>query len=58
MIRVVIVLVVGLTLAACGESTEEAHERGYEDGIAEVCNEVEKISSRFHERLRSDRICY
>ena len=58
MSRIVIALVVALTLSACGESTEEAYVRGYEDGIAEVCYEVEKISSRFHERLQFDRVCF
>ncbi len=58
MTRIVIALVVAMTLSACGQSTEEAYERGYEDGIVEVCYEVEKISSRFHDRLQSDRVCY
>ena len=47
-----------MLLASCGESTDDAYNRGYEEGIEEVCYEVKRISENFHDRLRSDRICY
>lgn len=57
-----IVMFFSAFLAACGESSEEAYTRGYEEGVEEgvdeVCHEVEMISSSFHDRLRSDRVCF
>ena len=44
-------------LTACGESADEAYERGYEDGIDEVCAEVYSFSSRIFDALRSEKIC-
>lgn len=61
MTRIIIVALMTTIISACDESTEEAFQRGYEigveDGVNEVCYEVEKISFRFHERLQLERVC-
>ena len=46
-----------LALGACGESTEEAYQRGYDDGIDQICFEIGRWNSNVYEALRSDRIC-
>ncbi len=46
-----------IALSACGESTEEAYERGYEDGIDEVCSDISRFSDRIYDALRGERIC-
>ena len=55
--KLIFVLSVSVLLVACSESPEDAYERGYEDGISEVCYDVRRISSTFYDRLRSERVC-
>lgn len=56
-----LVLSITVLLSACGESSEDAYERGYdvgyEDGINAVCYDAERISQRFYAQLRSERVC-
>ena len=46
-----------LFLSACGESTEEAYERGYEAGWDDLCNEIAQFSSRIETVLEREKIC-
>ena len=52
-----IFLFVTVLLTACGESPEEAYERGVEDGIDTVCSGIERYSDRIYDALSSERIC-
>ena len=42
-------------LAGCGESSEEAYERGYNDGQWDVCNELESVAPGVEGRLQNCR---
>jgi hypothetical protein len=43
-------------LAACGrEST--SYQRGYDDGVADVCNDIYRYSRDMFDKLRDKRIC-
>lgn len=53
-----LILFVSSLLVACDESPEAAYERGYEDGIDDVCQEINRISSDVYSRLRSERVCF
>jgi len=55
--KTIIFAVVALALVGCGESNEEAYERGVEDGADEVCQEARRISERVYGELRSRRYC-
>ena len=44
-------------LSSCGESTEEAYERGLYEGWAETCDEIERFSLRIEEVLKREGIC-
>ena len=55
--RIFIIIVSVAFLSACGESSEEAYERGFEDGIETVCGDVYSVSTRMYDTLRSERIC-
>ena len=48
-------------LIGCGESSEDAYERGYEeghyDGWAETCNSIENFSARINNLLENQEIC-
>ena len=44
-------------LAACGESTEEAYERGYEAGWDDLCGEIAAFSPRIETVLKRENIC-
>lgn len=46
-----------MLLAACGESNEEAYERGYEDGWADTCNQIARFSSQMEATLEREGIC-
>ncbi|MCZ6772851.1 MAG: hypothetical protein O7G83_12870 [Proteobacteria bacterium] len=46
-----------LSLSACGESTEEAYERGYETGWMDICDEIAQFSSRMEAALEREKIC-
>ncbi len=46
-----------ILLGACGESSEDVYERGYEDGIDDVCSDVSRFSDRIYDVLRGERIC-
>jgi major membrane immunogen (membrane-anchored lipoprotein) len=50
-------LATSLLLSACGESTEEAYNRGYEDGETDVCNEIDGFNRSMFETLQRKRIC-
>lgn len=52
-----IVVTFGGILVGCGESEEEIYERGYEDGVADVCNEIDNFSNRMFQALEDERIC-
>ena len=56
-IRMFNVVALAALLTACGENSEEAYERGYEDGIDEVCGDVYSFSVRIFNTLRSKNIC-
>ena len=53
----VFALVALITLGACGESTEETYQRGYDDGVDDVCNDIQRFSDRIYDVLESRRIC-
>ena len=55
--RLTIGLLVMLTLSACRENPEDAYERGYEDGINDVCLDVQDWNANVYNELRSERIC-
>lgn len=55
--KTIIFAVVALALVGCGESNEEAYERGVEDGADEVCQEARRIAEGVYEELRSRRYC-
>ncbi len=42
--KIFLVVLLLITLSACRESNEDAYIRGYEDGITEVCYELERTS--------------
>ena len=50
-----------LILIGCGEDSEDAYQRGYEegyyDGWAETCNSIEGSSARISNLLESKKIC-
>jgi hypothetical protein len=50
-----------LLLASCGESTDDAYQRGYDagvhDGWADTCNEIARFSSSIEGTLKDERIC-
>jgi len=52
---------VALALVGCGESNEEAYQRGFNDGVeegaAEVCFEVERVNPALYRVLRSWAFC-
>ena len=54
-------LAAGLLLSACGDSKEDAskkaYNRGYDDGVSDVCNEIYRFSNRMFETLQDQRIC-
>ena len=56
-----VVVTVGLLLASCGESTDEAYQRGYDDGLydgwANTCNEIGQFSRTVADTLEKERIC-
>ena len=58
-VHLIALSVVLFGLVGCGESTEDAHDRGYEegyeDGQYEVCRELESIAPALKERLKSCR---
>ncbi len=57
----IIVLACAGILAGCGESSDEAYQRGYDDGIydgwADTCNEIARFSSRMESTLKRQDIC-
>ncbi|MCH8858577.1 MAG: hypothetical protein IID54_03255 [Proteobacteria bacterium] len=53
----VLFLAVLLLLSACGESTEDAYERGYEEGVDEICFAVSRLNDSVYDSLREKRIC-
>jgi hypothetical protein len=56
-----IIVCASATLTACGESSEDAYQRGYEDGtvegVDEVCFQVGRIASNVRSTLRSRGYC-
>ena len=52
-----LMMVAVLLLGACGESTEEAYNRGHDDGITEVRNEIHSFSRNMFSTLQRERIC-
>ena len=50
-----------MLLTGCGESTEEAYKRGYDDGLhdgwAYTCNDIERFSDRIATVLEREQIC-
>lgn len=46
-----------LMLVGCGESAEEAYERGVEEGAEEVCWKVKNISDGVYSDLRRSGHC-
>ncbi len=56
-LRMFLVVALVAILTACGENSEDAYERGYEDGIDEVCGDVYGFSTRIFNTLRSEKIC-
>lgn len=59
--NVFLILPLMVVLLGCGESNQEAYDRGYEDGFhdgwADTCNRIDRFSSRINEALKSERIC-
>ena len=47
-----------LLMAACGEDSDTAYQRGYDDGISQVCYEIQKFNSELHRTLRREKICW
>ena len=56
-IRGTILFCVILMVAACGESTEEVFERGYEAGWDDLCSEIAQFSPRIEAALEREKIC-
>ena len=56
-LRMFLVVALVAILTACGENSEDAYERGYEDGIDEVCGDVYNFNRRIFNKLRSNNIC-
>ena len=56
-----ILAAIGLLLASCGESADDAYQRGYDDGLsdgwAETCNEIGRFSMSIEQTLKERRIC-
>jgi hypothetical protein len=52
-----ILVAIGLLLASCGESTDEAYERGLYDGWAETCDSIRRFSRSMEQTLKKQRIC-
>lgn len=46
-----------LVLASCGQSADEAYDLGFEEGMAEVCYEVEEADRQTYYNLRTQKIC-
>lgn len=50
-----------MLLVGCGESTDEAYQRGYDEGLydgwAYTCNNIERFNSRIADVLERERIC-
>jgi hypothetical protein len=55
--RHLVIVLAGLFLAGCGESREEAYERGYEDGVIDTCNQIALLSLDLEHMLKQRRIC-
>lgn len=58
---IVLILVSTALVTSCGEDTEEAYQRGYDDGHydgwAETCNEIRRFSRDIEETLEQEDIC-
>ena len=44
-------------LAFSGETREQVYQRGYDDGISDLCGDIEHFSRQVFERLRQNRLC-
>lgn len=53
----VLTLAIVVALSGCGESNDEAYNRGIHDGWAQTCNEIAAFSSSIESRLKSKGIC-
>jgi hypothetical protein len=55
--RLIVGLLIVLALSACGESAEDAYERGYGDGAYDVCMDIKDWRDNIYDVLRSERLC-
>ena len=53
MTRIIIAALVVLSLSACGESEDEIYERGYYDGVDDVCYRARQIGDKYYEKLKA-----
>ncbi len=56
--KILLLIILQIFLSSCGESNEDAYIRGYEDGIIEVCYELERINDYFYAELRRNKVCF
>ena len=58
---VAIAIVLLLVLTFCGENSDDAYQRGYEDGLhdgwAQTCNDIARFSGSIESALKAQRIC-
>jgi hypothetical protein len=56
-----ILVALGLLLTSCGDGTDDAYQRGYDDGLhdgwVDTCNEIARFSSSIEDILKAQRIC-
>ena len=56
-----LVVTSAVAVSSCGESPDDAYQRGYdagwEDGANAVCDAVERISPAVERRLGGERLC-
>ena len=55
--RLIVGLLIVFALSACGESAEDAYERGYGDGAYDVCMDIKDWRDNIYDVLRSERLC-
>ncbi|MEX2162637.1 MAG: hypothetical protein WD823_00120 [Sulfuricaulis sp.] len=55
------ILLAGIILGACRNSddpfSDASYRRGYDDGVAAVCNDIYRFSRDMFDSLRQRRIC-
>ena len=60
-LRLILILPALCILPACSGNddpfSDASYRRGYDDGVAEVCNDIYRFSRDMFDTLRRERIC-